>query len=174
MDECLFDARIIGRAIQTMGQIVPAKHAQGLFEADAIIFAYSRAQQFLDPIAYETENFFQLSRRKPQLFKREVHRFGDVPLGLDECPVQIENEQIHRNLRHYFAFRSSSCNVASAARFSESVSFSQASRTKFTMRFGPTWGGSIGSTIFHRFLMAFTRKRTSSVPGSHTNPAVSK
>src|SRR5215471_7650904 len=174
MDECRFDAGIIGRTIQAMGQIVPAKDAQRLFETHAMIFAHSQAQQLLDPVPHKTKNFFQRSLRKPHLLKREVHRFCNVPLGLDERPVQIEDKQINRDLCHHFAFRSSSCNVASAARFAESLSFSQASRTKFTMRLCPTWGGRIGSTIFHRFLMAFTRKRNSSVLGSDTKLAVSK
>ena len=139
VDKCLFDTGIERRAIEAMGQVLAPEHPQRLVEGDPTILTDRQTQQLFHPISHKPKDFLDRPLRQSQLGQCQVHRRGDVPFGLDERPIQIEDQQLDRGLsHHYFAFRNSSCNAPRLSRFAGSVSFTQDSRTKFTIRCCPT------------------------------------
>src|SRR5688500_622341 len=170
-------ARIKHSAVQAMREVVPAEHAERIFKADSGVVSYRKAQQLFYAVAHKAKNLSERPLGQTQLLEREVDRGRDVPLGLDERAIQIENQQVDRRLSHsplYLAFLSSSCSTARLSRLASSVSFIHASRTKLIIRFWPTCGGSTGSTMRQRFRMDLTRTRISSTDVSGRKPAVSK
>src|SRR5206468_1593246 len=51
-------------------------------------------KQTLDPVADEAEDLLLRALRQAQVPQREVDGRGDVPLGLDQRAVEIEDDQV--------------------------------------------------------------------------------
>src|SRR5512147_2620053 len=120
-----------------MGEVMAAKDLEGIFEAGSALLPHRETQQFLHTIADEPENFLQRAFRQTQFGQSQIHRLCNIPLGLDQCAVKIEDEQLYGCLPHYLAFRKELSSAVRMPRWAVSCSCSAASRAKFTIRGTP-------------------------------------
>src|SRR2546427_8703915 len=88
------DAGIEARAVEAVGEIVSPEDPQCLLIARLVLLSDGEAEQALDPVADEAEDLLLRAQRQAQVPQREVDGRRDVPLGLDQRAVEIEDEQV--------------------------------------------------------------------------------
>src|SRR5207245_1574357 len=74
-----FDAGIEARAVEAVGEIVPAEDPQRLFVARLVLLPDGEAKQTLDPVADEAEDLLLRALRPAQVPQREVDGRGAGP-----------------------------------------------------------------------------------------------
>src|SRR2546422_7738308 len=94
------DAGEEARAVEAVGEIVPPEDPQRLLITRLVLLPDGETEQALDPVADEAEDLLLRAQRQAQVPQREVDGRRDVPLGLDQRAVEIEDEQVDLLLLH--------------------------------------------------------------------------